>query len=92
MCTPADNAFKKLLKSKVVSKDITGKRLEPKTVQEQTIAVNATSGVKINNAKVVTADVKVSYGVIYNDRQHDYLKILMLQNQKNRAYSLFSIL
>jgi len=54
-----------VLSGKVMSKDIAGKKLEPKTVQGQTIAVDATSGVKINDAKVVTADVKASNGVIH---------------------------
>ena len=35
------------------------------TVNGQTIEVNATSGVKINNANVVTADIEASNGVIH---------------------------
>ncbi|MGI9523757.1 MAG: fasciclin domain-containing protein [Hyphomicrobiaceae bacterium] len=50
---------------KVMSKDIAGKKLSPKSVQGQTIAVDATQGVKVNNAKVVTADIATSNGVIH---------------------------
>ncbi len=50
---------------KVMSTDISGKKLSPKTVQGQTVAVDATKGVNINNAKVVTADVVASNGVIH---------------------------
>ena len=50
---------------KVMSTDIAGKKLSPKSVQGQTIAVDATKGVKVNNAKVVTADIATSNGVIH---------------------------
>jgi uncharacterized surface protein with fasciclin (FAS1) repeats len=36
-----------------------------KTVQGQTVAIDATSGVKVNQAKVVKADVECSNGVIH---------------------------
>jgi uncharacterized surface protein with fasciclin (FAS1) repeats len=36
-----------------------------KTVQGQTVAIDATDGVKINNAKVVKADIDCSNGVIH---------------------------
>ena len=36
-----------------------------KTVQGQTVAIDATDGVKINNAKVVKADIETSNGVIH---------------------------
>lgn len=49
----------------VMSNDIAGKKLSPKSVQGQTIAIDATDGVKINDAKVITADVKTSNGVIH---------------------------
>ena len=50
---------------KVMSKDIAGKKLEAKTVQGQKVAVDATSGVKIDNAKVTQADIATSNGVIH---------------------------
>ena len=50
---------------KVMSKDIVGKKLEANTVQGQTVAVDATSGVKVDNAKVTQADIATSNGVIH---------------------------
>ena len=50
---------------KVMSKDIVGKKLEAKTVQGQTVAVDATSGVIVDNAKVTQADIATSNGVIH---------------------------
>ena len=51
--------------SKVMAADIAGKSMKVKTVQGTEIAVDATSGVKINNATVVTADVGATNGVIH---------------------------
>lgn len=50
---------------KVMSKDIVGKKLEANTVQGQTVAVDATSGVIVDNAKVTQADIATSNGVIH---------------------------
>lgn len=50
---------------KVMSTDLAGKKLSPKTVQGQTISVDATKGVNVNDAKVVTADIAASNGVIH---------------------------
>ena len=50
---------------KVMSKDIAGKKLEVGTVQGSKLAVDATSGVKVDNAKVVKADVPATNGVIH---------------------------
>ncbi len=50
---------------KVMSGDIAGKRLDVKTVQGQTIDVNATSGVQVNGANVTAADIVASNGVIH---------------------------
>ncbi|GAA0778544.1 fasciclin domain-containing protein [Roseibium denhamense] len=49
----------------VMSTDIAGKTLDVETVEGNTINVNATDGVKINSANVVTADIKASNGVIH---------------------------
>ncbi|MDP5219228.1 fasciclin domain-containing protein [Ruegeria sp. 2205SS24-7] len=51
--------------AKVMSGDIAGKRAKVLTVQGDRLAVNARNGVKVNNAKVVTADVEASNGVIH---------------------------
>ncbi len=50
---------------KVMSSDIAGKKAEVKTVQGSDVSVDATSGVKVDNATVVTADVVASNGVIH---------------------------
>ena len=50
---------------KVMSGDIAGKRVAPETVQGRPIAVNATSGVMVNQARVVAADIEASNGVIH---------------------------
>jgi uncharacterized surface protein with fasciclin (FAS1) repeats len=54
-----------VLPSKVMAADIAGKKMGAKTVQGTEIAVDATSGVKINDATVVTADVAATNGVIH---------------------------
>jgi uncharacterized surface protein with fasciclin (FAS1) repeats len=48
-----------------MSGDIAGKRAKVLTVQGDRLAVNARNGVKVNNAKVVAADVVASNGVIH---------------------------
>ena len=50
---------------KVMSSDIAGKTMDTATVQGGKLNVNATDGVKINDATVVTADVSASNGVIH---------------------------
>ena len=54
-----------VLPSKVAAADIAGKTMNAKTVQGTDVAVNATSGVKINDATVLTADVMATNGVIH---------------------------
>lgn len=54
-----------VLAGKVMSGDIAGKTLTPQTVNGQTISVDATNGVKINDSNVVTADISASNGVIH---------------------------
>lgn len=49
----------------VMSPDIAGKTLDAATVQGGTLAIDATSGVKINDANVTAADVAASNGVIH---------------------------
>lgn len=51
---------------KVMSGDLAGKRLEAKTVQGQSVKVDATGdGVRIDNATVVKADIRTKNGVIH---------------------------
>ncbi len=50
---------------KIMSGDIAGKTKDVKTVQGDTLAVDASDGVKVDNAKVVKADIEASNGVIH---------------------------
>ncbi len=50
---------------KVMSSDIAGKKADVASVQGDTIAVDATDGVKVDEANVVTADIETSNGVIH---------------------------
>lgn len=50
---------------KIMSSQIAGKTAAVKTVQGSNLAVDATSGVKVDNAKVVQADILASNGVIH---------------------------
>jgi len=50
---------------KVMSSDIAGKKAEVASVQGGKISVDATDGVKVDGAKVVTADIETSNGVIH---------------------------
>ncbi len=50
---------------KVMSKDIAGKTMKVKTVQGAEISVDASNGVHINGAKVTTADIEATNGVIH---------------------------
>jgi len=50
---------------KVMSSDIAGKEMGVATVEGSEIQVNATDGVKINDATVVTADIETTNGVIH---------------------------
>lgn len=54
-----------VLSGKVASTDIAGKTLDVKTVQGSTVAVDATNGVKVDGANVVTADIVTSNGIIH---------------------------
>jgi uncharacterized surface protein with fasciclin (FAS1) repeats len=50
---------------KVMSSDIAGKKTMAKSVEGAEIDIDATSGVKVDNAKVVKADIESSNGVIH---------------------------
>ena len=51
--------------AKVMSADIAGKAATAKTLSGGELAIDATSGVTVNDAKVVTADIEASNGVIH---------------------------
>jgi len=50
---------------KVMSADIAGQQTAATTVQGQEISIDASNGVKINDATVTTADVEASNGVVH---------------------------
>jgi uncharacterized surface protein with fasciclin (FAS1) repeats len=50
---------------KVMSKDIAGKTMKQKTVNGAEMSINATQGVMVDKAKVVTADIEATNGVIH---------------------------
>ena len=54
-----------VIPGKVMSGDIAGKQMEVTTVQGSMANVDATSGVMIDGANVVTADIEASNGVIH---------------------------
>jgi uncharacterized surface protein with fasciclin (FAS1) repeats len=50
---------------KVMSKDIAGKKTMAKSVEGSSISVDATNGVRVDNATVVKADIEATNGVIH---------------------------
>ena len=48
-----------------MSADIAGKEMMAKTVEGSEIKVNATSGVMVDDAKVIKADIAADNGVIH---------------------------
>lgn len=50
---------------KVMSADLAGKKTMAKTVEGGQVTIDATSGVKVDNAKVIKADIDTSNGVIH---------------------------
>jgi uncharacterized surface protein with fasciclin (FAS1) repeats len=50
---------------KVMAKDLAGQKTMAKSVEGSEIAVDATNGVKVDNAKVVKADIQASNGVVH---------------------------
>jgi uncharacterized surface protein with fasciclin (FAS1) repeats len=51
--------------SKAMAADIAGKKMNVKTVQGTEVAIDATKGVTVNGANVVTPDVAATNGVIH---------------------------
>lgn len=54
-----------VLSGAVHAADITGKTLNPASVNGETLAVDGTNGVTVNGAKVVSADIACTNGVIH---------------------------
>jgi uncharacterized surface protein with fasciclin (FAS1) repeats len=54
-----------VIPGKVMSGDIAGKDIEVKTVQGSMVEIDATNGVMIDGATVLTADIEASNGVIH---------------------------
>ncbi len=54
-----------VVSGKINAADIAGKKFEQDTVQGSALMVDGTSGVQINDAKVVQADIETTNGVIH---------------------------
>ena len=54
-----------VIPGKVMSADIAGKTASVTTVQGSSLSIDATSGVMVDNAMVITADIITSNGVIH---------------------------
>lgn len=54
-----------VVSGKIMSGDIAGKTTMVKTVQGSKLSVNATDGVMVDTAKVISADIETSNGVIH---------------------------
>ena len=50
---------------KIMSGDIAGKMAMVETVQGSELSVDATDGVKVDEARVISADIEASNGVIH---------------------------
>jgi uncharacterized surface protein with fasciclin (FAS1) repeats len=50
---------------KVMAADVAGKTMKVKTVQGAELDIDATNGVTVNGAKVVSADIEATNGVIH---------------------------
>ena len=54
-----------VMAGKVMAADVSGKKVEPATVNGQALHVDGTHGVTVNSANVVTADIDCTNGVIH---------------------------
>lgn len=54
-----------VMAGKVMAADVSGKTLEPASVNGEALHVDGTDGVTVNGAKVVTADIDCTNGVIH---------------------------
>jgi uncharacterized surface protein with fasciclin (FAS1) repeats len=54
-----------VMAGKVMAADVSGKTLSPASVNGEALNVDGTHGVTVNGAKVVTADIECTNGVIH---------------------------
>ena len=54
-----------VMAGKVMAADVSGKKLDPASVNGEKLHVDGTHGVTVNGAKVVTADIGCTNGVIH---------------------------
>jgi uncharacterized surface protein with fasciclin (FAS1) repeats len=54
-----------VIPGKVMSSDIAGKSMSVETVQGSMVMVDATNGVMVDSATVITADIEASNGVVH---------------------------
>ncbi|TPG14646.1 fasciclin domain-containing protein [Sphingomonas koreensis] len=54
-----------VIPSKVMAADVAGQKLDPATASGSTVHVDGTDGVTVDGAKVVTADIACTNGVIH---------------------------
>jgi uncharacterized surface protein with fasciclin (FAS1) repeats len=54
-----------VMAGKVMAADVAGKKLDPASVNGEKLHVDGTHGVTVNGAKVVTADIGCTNGVIH---------------------------
>ncbi len=54
-----------VMSGKVMAADVVGKSLSPASVQGENLKVDGTKGVTVNGAKVTTADIACTNGVIH---------------------------
>jgi uncharacterized surface protein with fasciclin (FAS1) repeats len=54
-----------VMAGKVMAADVAGKKLQPASVNGEALHVDGTTGVTVNGAKVTTADIACSNGVIH---------------------------
>jgi uncharacterized surface protein with fasciclin (FAS1) repeats len=54
-----------VMAGKVMAADVAGKKLSPASVEGEHLHVDGTNGVTVNGAKVVTADIACTNGVIH---------------------------
>jgi len=54
-----------VLPAKIMAADVAGKKMNPTSVSGETLAVDGTDGVTVSGAKVTSADIECTNGVIH---------------------------
>ena len=54
-----------VMSGKVMAADVAGQKLTPASVQEELLHVDGTDGVTVNGARVISADIECTNGVIH---------------------------